>query len=587
MGNHVASFNEGVNFSEGKYVICMGDDDYFEKNALDKIIKYLKENPQTDWLIARSSYVNNSGEPIRKNITKIKNLLLKNFNEKSLSVVNYVMTPSVVVKKHLMLSVGGFESKYKYANDYYCWLKISKFKKPNILNYTTTRVTFSNLTFSGSFSFLRYFEFFKIITKIEKRIYLNFIQLLSVLYIVFHNFTVKRAFFLFNFYKKKEEVKIQQNNKDDHKKIKILHLTRYFDPKKIGGIEEGIIQSSKYQKKFGIYNEIMACGDLENSFIFDGIKINVSKQSFIISNNVFSYAFLKMLIKKKNEFDYINLHFPWPFADFCVFLFCKNKKIILNYHSDIIKQKFLKYFYIKFFKIFINSKIINCINVSSEKYFESSDLKKIIKKNKYLINFQKMGYEDLSNIHIPLESIRNEIKVFFNQNKKIILFFGRNRHYKGLDVIEYIISNNKNKNFLISCNNLMLHKKYKSNRNILLLDGLNYFEKLYVLKKSYLNLFPSLNRAESLGLTLIECQMFGLPSLVFEINSGTSLIIKDNETGIIVKNIDFDEYNKKLNNLYFDETLRNSLSEKSRSNYLDNFSVKKFDNYAKNLLAKH
>ena len=404
---------------------------------------------------------------------------------------------------------------------------------------------------------------------------------------MFHNFTVKRAFFLFNFYKKKEEVKIQQNNKDDHKKIKILHLTRYFDPKKIGGIEEGIIQSSKYQKKFGIYNEIMACGDLENSFIFDGIKINVSKQSFIISNNVFSYAFLKMLIKKKNEFDYINLHFPWPFADFCVFLFCKNKKIILNYHSDIIKQKFLKYFYIKFFKIFINSKIINCINVSSEKYFESSDLKKIIKKNKYLINFQKMGYEDLSNIHIPLESIRNEIKVFFNQNKKIILFFGRNRHYKGLDVIEYIISNNKNKNFLISCNNLMLHKKYKSNRNILLLDGLNYFEKLYVLKKSYLNLFPSLNRAESLGLTLIECQMFGLPSLVFEINSGTSLIIKDNETGIIVKNIDFDEYNKKLNNLYFDETLRNSLSEKSRSNYLDNFSVKKFDNYAKNLLAKH
>ena len=120
-----------------------------------------------------------------------------------------------------------------------------------------------------------------------------------------------------------------------------------------------------------------------------------------------------------------------------------------------------------------------------------------------------------------------------------------------------------------------------------MLESLNYFEKLYVLKNSYLNLFPSLNRAESLGLTLIECQIFGLPSIVFEINSGTSIIIKDNVTGIIVKNIDFDEYNKKLNDLYFDEKLRNLLSEKSRSNYLENFNLDKFNIYVDSLLAKH
>ena len=70
------------------------------------------------------------------------------------------------------------------------------------------------------------------------------------------------------------------------------------------------------------------------------------KQSFSISNNVFSLSLLKNFGNIYKTYDLIHLHYPYPFADFVILFFAilnKRKiKLILTYHSDIVKQKFLK-----------------------------------------------------------------------------------------------------------------------------------------------------------------------------------------------------------------------------------------------------
>ena len=149
--------------------------------------------------------------------------------------------------------------------------------------------------------------------------------------------------------------------------------------------------------------------------------------------------------------------------------------------------------------------------------------------------------------------------------------------------MEYLLKSNSNINFLVSTTNVDF-KNYKDNyENILLVDKLNFDEKLFVLKNSYLHLFPSSNRSESLGLALIESQMFGLPALIYKMDSGTNVIIQDNFNGFIIEKDNFQNYQKKILHLQDDENIREKLSINSRNNYLDNFSLDVFNRYYEKL----
>ena len=162
-GKHYYSFKNGLKKTKGNYIIHMGDDDYFIGNSFQKILNYLKKNSQIKWLIGDAIYIDNNGFVIRKFISKIKSFFLKRYNYNYLTMVNFIMTPSVVIEKNLLNSIGGFDKNFEYAQDYYCWLEAGSRFKPKIILDKLTKVTYNNLTFSGSFDFKRYLEFlFKI-----------------------------------------------------------------------------------------------------------------------------------------------------------------------------------------------------------------------------------------------------------------------------------------------------------------------------------------------------------------------------------------------------------------------------------------
>ena len=70
-------------------------------------------------------------------------------------------------------------------------------------------------------------------------------------------------------------------------------------------------------------------------------------------------------------------------------------KLILTYHSDIVKQKFLRVIYLFFLKKFISNRIF-FINISSDKYRNYSEFKKLFNKKEYFI--QKIGLKDIQNL---------------------------------------------------------------------------------------------------------------------------------------------------------------------------------------------
>ena len=574
-------FPTGLKYSSGEYIIHMGDDDYFEAEALEHIYEAIKKNPNANWFIGKGSYINDKNHKIRKILTNIKYTLLKKFSFNLLSIANFIMTPSVIIKKDFIQNLGGFDKNFTHANDYYCWLKAAKQSKPIIIKKNLSNVSFSAATVSGSFDLYRYFIFIKKILFEQKNKLINIFQILSTIYLVLHNILFKKIFNVFESNFNFKELKKKSNESVENKQTKILHLTRFFDLKNLGGIEEGIIQLNSNSKKYNVQNDIL-CTSKKNSFFkFENMNIIQCKESFSISNNVFSYQFMNVFKKICENYDIIHIHYPYPFADFTVLKNLKHlknldSKIILTYHSDIIKQKFLKKIYLYYFKKFF-SKHVLVVNVSSELYFKESEVKKTFNSDqKFYI--QILGLKDISSYNWD-EFDNVKLKKFFQSNKKVSFFMARDRHYKGFNKLYNLLEKNKDKAFVICSKNKKIKEYSKNKNNIFYMESANMFEKNFIIKNSILNIFTSDNKAESFGIILLESQMFGVPSIVYNLNTGVNSIIKDGYNGYSANLNDEEEYNIKFQKLYSDDDLRENFSKNSKLNYKERFSLKNFDNY--------
>ena len=579
-GPHYHSFYIGAESASGKYLTFMGDDDYLIYENFIKIFNSLKENNfKYEWLISGSIYCDNEGREIRKIITSLKFKLLQNFNFNILTIMNYIMTPSVIIRKKIFFEVGGFDKNYKYAQDYYCWLEVSKKYKPKIFSFYSSSTTFDETTFSGSFDFGRYISYFKKIINYQNNFILKIFQFFSTSYVVIHNFILKSLYrSIYSFYRLLK-IKEQKFILDDKEKIKIVHLTRKFDIKNFGGIEEGIFQLCKSNKSKNFCNYVFACGNTNIEFKIHNINVKLFKTNFILFNSHISLDLILYLIKNYKNFSYLHVHSPWPTIELICYLFIKSP-IIVTYHADIFKWKFLKFVYYFFYKKFINSKKIKLINLSTRKYFEHSYLKKYLIDDSKVF-FQGMGIEDLTKIKINLNLVSEKIIKFYKEKDKVLLFFGRDRHYKGLETIKFLLENS-NYNYLVSSSNKFLSKIKKSS-NICFIENLNFDEKLFVFKNSYLHLFPSNNRSESLGIALIESQAFSVPAIIYNLNSGSNVIIKNKFNGIIVENDSKKNYLKSIEELLKNDEFYSLLSKNSRKNYIDFFSLEIFDDYYKKL----
>ena len=198
------------------------------------------------------------------------------------------------------------------------------------------------------------------------------------------------------------------------KKIRILHVTKGFYPELIGGIEtfiDTICIGLKDQCEFGIF----CLGNKTHEYRYKNIKVYKFRKSFEISSCPFS---LEALIKFSgifNKYDIIHYHYPYPFMDI-LNLFSRSKKKIATYHSDIVKQKILNFFY-HFLKLnFLNS--MDKIIVSSRQYLNTSKDLKSFKNKTHIINF---------GINKTKVKENNKLK-----KQKYILFVGTLRYYKGI-----------------------------------------------------------------------------------------------------------------------------------------------------------
>lgn len=121
-----SSRNKGISLSKSKYVAFLDSDDWWKKNKLEISLNFLENG--YDFIchgleiIRKNKYKNKPGE-YTKYIKKLK----QPFFESLLKDGNTIETSSVVVKREIINSVGGFyeSNNLSGSEDYDMWLRIS------------------------------------------------------------------------------------------------------------------------------------------------------------------------------------------------------------------------------------------------------------------------------------------------------------------------------------------------------------------------------------------------------------------------------------------------------------------------------
>jgi rhamnosyl/mannosyltransferase len=302
--------------------------------------------------------------------------------------------------------------------------------------------------------------------------------------------------------------------------MNVIHLGKYYYPEK-GGIETYIKSLVDY---ISVKQEVIVSNTSFDTKVEKVGKTKVTRLGRIF--NLFSLNFnpeFPNLLKQTNA-DVYHLHMPNPMAEWA-FLTAKPKgKLIVTWHSDVVKQKlFLPLYQFMIDKILERAdKII----VTSPQYLETS---RFLKKYASKCVIIPLGV-DFSQ-YMPSKKDKEEVRqIKLGFKRKIILFVGRLVYYKG---IEYLIDAVKNLDadlLLIGEGPLMGKLKLKATSNVHFLGEVENIKPYY--HACDMLVLPSVSRAEAFGFVQLEAIACKKPVISTKLNTGVEFV---NKYGILVE----------------------------------------------------
>lgn len=324
--------------------------------------------------------------------------------------------------------------------------------------------------------------------------------------------------------------------------MKILHLSKFYKPYS-GGIEQVVADICDGCNSEGIESAVLCVNHDNHNEVYyvNGVKVYSYKSNLHFASADISLGYINGLKEIIDGFDLLHIHLPNPLANLAAFVANKkNKKIILHWHSDIVKQKKLKVLYKPLQTWLLNR--ADAIITTTPVYGEYS---KDLAKYQHKISVIPIGINP-SNYQVDIQKV-HEIKEKY-KNKKIIFSLGRLVYYKGF---EFLIEAAEK---LPSDYIILLGGNGEEKRNLIgLIEAKKLQDKVFMLgfvKDEHLPSYysacdvfclPSIEKSEAFGVVQLEAFLFNKPVVSCSIpGSGVGWVNKNNVSGFVVapKNAD-------------------------------------------------
>ena len=216
-----------------------------------------------------------------------------------------------------------------------------------------------------------------------------------------------------------------------NKKFRILEVNKAYYPH-IGGIETIIRQYSEELCRLdGVDVKALVCRDGRGRTIRDkmcGVDITRAGSLGTYFSCPLSLSFFRYLRKMAKNADVVHIHVPFPLADAALMLSGYKGKVVVSWHSDIVKQKKLMLFYKPFMRYLL--KRADIILTATEGH---------VKHSLYLPEFRSkcrvLPYGIIPEEYLAVKRRPSSPKGPPDKNCVKVFFTGRLVYYKGVDVL--------------------------------------------------------------------------------------------------------------------------------------------------------
>lgn len=317
--------------------------------------------------------------------------------------------------------------------------------------------------------------------------------------------------------------------------MKILHVYKDFYPPIKGGIEGHINLLATGQIRRGCQCEVLVASrdhHLQKGR-FDGISVTLAPQLGRISSAPLTPNFSLWLQRLGTWADVIHFHFPNPTAEMALLATRLKRKIVVSYHSDIVRQAVLKIFYQPFMHRFLRR--VDRIFVATPNYLNSSKVLQPYRKKCRIVPYGiDLGrFAQNADRKARVASIRKQY------GSRLALFAGRFRYYKGIFILLEAMRHVNAKALIVGAGPMETELREQAERNgaadrIVFLGELSDQALSDHMHACDLFVLPSIARSEAFGIVQLEAMACGKPVICTELNSGTSYVNAHMQTGLVV-----------------------------------------------------
>lgn len=306
--------------------------------------------------------------------------------------------------------------------------------------------------------------------------------------------------------------------------MRILHVYKDYDPV-LGGIENHIRVLAEAQAAAGMDVGVLVCnpGGLPSEERRNGVKV-LRAQRLATALSMPISAHQPMLLARHRA-DIVHVHSPYPLGEVSALALRHGARLVLTHHSDIQRQQMALRLYAPFLRRVLRA--ADLIIATSPGYVETSPW--------------LAGVADRCRV-VPLGVDHHRFNPGPREAREDgeLLFVGRLRYYKGLDVLLRALRGLRGIQLRIVGDGPMGNAWQSLAQELGLQERVRFEGRIPdvelpgAYRRARAFILPSTSRAEAFGTVLLEAMASGLPCITTELGTGTSWVVRHEQTGLVV-----------------------------------------------------
>lgn len=358
------------------------------------------------------------------------------------------------------------------------------------------------------------------------------------------------------------------------KKIRVLQVNKLYSPW-IGGVET-VTQDIAEGLNSEVDMNVLVCQPKGKGAVetVNGVKVTRAGSLGIYFSMPVSFSFIFKLRKMSKNADIIQLHDPNPLGDLALLLSGYKGKTAVWWHSDIVKQKKLLFFFKPIMNRFL--KRVDRIIVATEGHITSSKYLGKYKEKCVVIPYGIKVDEYLNNPRLPVLTEK-----LTDSGRKKVLFTGRLIYYKGIEVLVRAFEEISGAELFIigtgseeSGMRELVSEKNMSDK-VHFLGNLPKDKLRAAFADCDFLVLPSVANSEAFGLVQLEAMVYGKPVINTNLPTGVPFVSVDGKTGITVPVNDIGALAAAIQKLTDDSALREEYGRNAAERVKQEFDVNK------------